>query len=497
MIVNYNNILNNSFKVLSVESFLLISITALIVFFVYISNSYDVKDSDVVRVSIGLGIILVLICIGILYNNPFLTETSFNHTFISNQLTGFIKIIVLLSTLCILFYSLNYSKKENFNNFEYVILIILAVVGMMLMVSSFDFLTIYLSLELQSLSFYILASMKRDSEYSTEASFKYFILGAFSSGFLLFGFSLMYGLTGTTNIEQLYHLFYHIQDAYSNLLYVAIIFILVGLLFKLGAAPFHMWVPDVYEGSPTIITSFFAIVPKVVIITLIFRLFSYAMYELSTEIQQLLVICSMFSMIIPSFVALVQTRIKRLFAYSTVAHVGYILMGVSTGTLQGVQSTLMYLIIYIVMSIGLFGTILSIRKKSNNIRIKYINELSNLSKMNPTLALTLTLIVFSMAGIPPLAGFFGKLYVFGAAIDSHLYFLTIVGVLTSVVSSVYYIYIIKIMYFEKDKPYYELSVIDKPTSVLLGMSFLFIILFIFYAEPLLLICHEMSYILTL
>jgi len=492
----FTNILNNSFKVITVESFVLISLLALLTFCVFAAQVDNSSNYNIMTPTLGLSILTLFIGVMIIWNNPFGEVVSFNHTLISNQFTNAVKGLVLLSTISILVLSLDYVNNEKIYSFEYVLLICFSVVGMLLMISSFDLLTIYLSLELQSLCFYILASIKRYSEYSTEASFKYFVLGAFASGFLLFGFSLIYGLTGTTNIEQLYILFYNIQELHSMTLYTALTLVLVGLLFKLGAAPFHMWIPDVYEGSPTTITAFFAIVPKVVVLTLLFRLFSYAMYDASEVVQNLLIVCSLLSMVVPTITALVQTRLKRLFAYSTVAHVGYILMGIISGSIEGVQSTLLYIIIYIIMSIGVFTILLSIRKQSNNVRIKYIKELSNLSQMNPILAMSLVLLLFSMAGIPPLAGFFGKLYIFGSAINSNIYVLPIIGVISSVIGSVYYIYLIKVMYFEKDKPVILLSQISKANSVILALSVLFISLFFIYASPLFILCHKLALVIS-
>jgi len=486
------NILNNSFKVIAAESFILVTLLALLVFCVFNAKLDDSSNYNIMNPTLGLSILIMLLGLIIIGNNPFNDVISFNHTLISNQFTDFVKNLVLFSTICILILSIDYVRNEKIFSFEYVLLICFSVVGMLFMISSFDLLTIYLSLELQSLCFYILASIKRYSEYSTEASFKYFILGAFASGFLLFGFSIIYGLTGTTNIEQLYLLFYNIEELNSITLYIGSSLILVGLLFKLGAVPFHMWIPDVYEGSPTTVTAFFAIVPKIVILTLIFRLFSYAMYDASDIIRNLLIVSSLLSMVVPTITALVQTRLKRLFAYSTIAHVGYILMGIIAGTIEGVQSVLLYIIIYIVMSIGVFTILINIRKQSNNIRIKYIKELSNLSQINPILAISLVLLLFSMAGIPPLAGFFGKLYIFGSSINSGSYILPLIGVITSVIGSVYYIYLIKVMYFEKDKPVVLLYQMSKPASIILGSSIIFVTFFFLHASPLFILCHKLA-----
>lgn len=488
----YNNILNNSFKVIAVESYILIILTALLIFCVVYSQSANGADINIMTPTINLFVLTLVFAFLIGLCNPFTNVVTFNHTLISNDVTSNIKLIAIISTILVLLMSIRYIEIEKLYSFEYVILIGFSLVGMLLLISSFDMLTIYLSIELQSLSFYILASIKRNSEYSTESGFKYFILGALASGFMLFGFSLLYGLTGTTSIENIYKIFITLNEHNSYTVYISLIMILSGLLFKLGSAPFHTWIPDVYEGAPTTITAFFAIVPKIVMITVIFRLFSYYMYDYYGNIQTILIICSILSMVIPTFAALVQSRIKRLFAYSTIAHVGYMLIGISSGSIEGVQSTLVYIIIYIIMSVGLFSIILSIRKNSNDVRIKYINELSNLSNINPALAISLVLLLFSFTGIPPLAGFFSKLYIFSSAINVQLYLLTFIAVLTSVVGSVYYIYLIKIMYFEKDKPFVELRQIDKINACIISVSVLFSCLFCLDVSTLMLFTHKLA-----
>ena len=406
------------------------------------------------------------------------------------------------------------------------------------MVSSYDFLTMYLAIELQSLCLYILATFKRNTQYSTEAGLKYFILGAFSSGILLFGFSMIYGFTGLTNFHDFYLIFINLQfisNISYNAIIVGLIFIMVGLLFKLGAVPFHMWVPDVYEGSPTSTTAFFALVPKVAVLGLFIRLFDFSFYTFIEQWQSMLIISSISSMILATLGALYQVKLKRLIAYSAISHVGYILIGLLTGTPEGIQASIMYIIIYIIMSINLFIILLNLSKESTHLinvsnytlvnklqhykinistnilnknytyfyywkNIKYITDLNNLVKTEPILAITLTIILFSIAGIPPLAGFFSKLYLFLTALESSMYFIAIIGVVMSVVAAVYYIRLIKIMYFEKSNNINKLVIynhLNRETSIILGITLLFILLFWIYPAPLLISTHKISLLLSL
>jgi len=374
---------------------------------------------------------------------------------------------------------------------------ILAVVGMMLVVSSYDLIAMYLAIELQSFCMYIIASLKRDSEFSTEAGLKYFILGAFSSGLLLFGCSLLYGFTGTTNYHQLFQVFSMVEETpeivwtkTSNAIPLGVLFILIGMLFKLSAAPFHLWAPDVYEGAPTSVTAFFAIVPKIAVLSVVVRLFSYVFYGLLLPWQEVLILCSILSMIVGTLGALWQTKIKRLLAYSGIGHIGYTLIGISTGSIEGIYATFFYVIIYIIMTIATFSILLSIRNQGNLSKLKYLNDLSGLFVSNPQLAFSFAIIMFSMCGIPPLAGFFSKMFIFISAINMEMYFLSIIGVMTSVAASFYYIRIIKLMFFDSETRINNLNSLSKENSLFLSSCCIFLMTFFLWPTPLALLLHN-------
>jgi proton-translocating NADH-quinone oxidoreductase chain N len=364
------------------EIYIFIIINFLIVYAVIYSTSPHLGYPILIRNVTWLGVQILVFALLLNLLNPITGVVAFNNLLIFDSFSILIKSILLLSTIVTLILALDYSKFENLNCFEYVILMILAVTGMMLVVSSYDLISMYLAIELQSFCMYIIASLKRESEFSTEAGLKYFILGAFSSGLLLFGCSLLYGFTGTTNYQQLFQIFSTIDKTIdievSNAIILGVLFILVGMLFKLSAAPFHLWAPDVYEGAPTSVTAFFAIVPKIAILSLVVRLFSYVFYGLLLPWQEVLILCSIISMIIGTLGALWQTKIKRLLAYSGIGHIGYMLIGISTGSIEGIYSTFFYVIIYIIMTVATFSILLSIRKQGNLSKIKYINDLSGL-----------------------------------------------------------------------------------------------------------------------
>jgi proton-translocating NADH-quinone oxidoreductase chain N len=476
------------------EIYIFIIINFLIVYAVIYSTSPHLGYPILIRNVTWLGVQILVFALLLNLLNPITGVVAFNNLLIFDSFSILIKSILLLSTIVTLILALDYSKFENLNCFEYVILMILAVTGMMLVVSSYDLISMYLAIELQSFCMYIIASLKRESEFSTEAGLKYFILGAFSSGLLLFGCSLLYGFTGTTNYQQLFHIFSTIDKTIdlevSNAIILGVLFILVGMLFKLSAAPFHLWAPDVYEGAPTSVTAFFAIVPKIAILSLVVRLFSYVFYGLLLPWQEVLILCSIISMIIGTLGALWQTKIKRLLAYSGIGHIGYMLIGISTGSIEGIYSTFFYVIIYIIMTVATFSILLSIRKQGNLSKIKYINDLSGLFISNPQLALSFSLIMFSMCGIPPLAGFFSKMFIFISAINMEMYFLAIIGVMTSVVASFYYIRIIKLMFFDSVTRINNLNTISKENSLFLSFCCIFLMSFFLWPTPIALTLHN-------
>ena len=369
--------------------------------------------------------------------------------------------------------SKNYISDIKNNKFEYPIIILLSLLGMFIMVSSNDLILFYLGLELQSLALYILASIDRDNLKSSEAGIKYFVLSALSSGLLLYGCSLIYGFSGSTNFDQIAILS---RDFNAGTIF-GMVFILVGLAFKVSAVPFHMWTPDVYQGSPTSVTSFFSVVPKIAGMAIFIKFMYLPFRSLLTEWQYILVFMSLASMILGAVAAIAQTNIKRLMAYSSIGHIGYALAGIASGSAAGFKSTLVYMSIYVVMNIGAFSCILLMKRGANY--LEEIDELSGLSKNHPLMSLGLLIILFSLAGIPPMAGFFAKFYIFMSVVESEMYTLAIVGLVTTVVSAFYYIRIIKIMYFDIPKKPFEKKVDLKVHGPLLISCVLLISFFLY------------------
>ena len=446
---NLVNFFENDLKLIFPELFLLIFISFLILFLVIIGNSKVFKLPIILPTAIYLvlfGFFLVLL----LYNNLISMECYlFNFQFQNDQFIIFIKYLILISVSCYLFSSLDFLKFEGIRSYEYVLLILLSIFGMVLLISSYDFISIYLALELQSLCLYILASYDKNSYFSTEAGLKYFILGAFASGLLLFGFTILYGLTGMTNLDDLLHFLYYLEvdNFLFNGIILGLMFVSVAFLFKLGAAPFHMWLPDVYEGASLIVTFFFAVVPKIVIIgfMLKFYIIIFGLFNFCWSI--LFMYCAFFSLLIGSLGALYQTKLKRLVAYSAIGNVGFLLFGLGCNSIEGIHGVILYLIFYLVNLISLFCILLILRRFSSNFNIVNIYDLSSLKESNILLAFFMSLFLFSMAGIPPLAGFYGKFYIFLALVNSKFYLLALIGVLFSVISSFYYIRLIKLLFF--------------------------------------------------
>jgi NADH-quinone oxidoreductase subunit N len=367
---------------------------------------------------------------------------SFGSSLISDDFSIFLKALILTASIAILIVSNIYLKDIRLLKFEYIILILISVIGMMIMVSSNDLITLYLSIELQSLPLYVLASIRNKSLKSTESGLKYFVLGALSSCILLYGLSLIYGYTGSIYYSDMAA---NIQVSDIGVL-VGLAFALAGFAFKISAVPFHMWTPDVYEGSPTTITAFFAIAPKIAALGLIARILITGLPSLIEDWRSILILLSIFSMLLGAFSAIGQSNIKRLLAYSSISHMGFALMGIANGSIEGIRSLCLYLLIYLVMSLAIFISIIALKKENEH--VEEINQLSGLSKTNPIMAIILSILLFSLAGIPPLAGFFAKFYVLYAAINAELYYLAIFGVVSSVISAFYYLRIIKIMYFD-------------------------------------------------
>ena len=370
------------------------------------------------------------------------TALAFDGMFIDVAFSRFAKVTILLSAAAILAMSQDYMARRNLDRFEYPVLITLAVVGMMVMVSAGDLMTLYMGLELQSLSLYVVAALRRDSVRSTEAGLKYFVLGALSSGLLLYGASLVYGFAGTTQFAGIIEA---AQGETSLGLLFGLSFIAAGLAFKVSAAPFHMWTPDVYEGSPTPVTAFFATAPKMAAMGLFARVAHDAFGGVVGDWQQILAFLAVASMFLGAVAAIGQTNIKRLMAYSSIAHMGYALMGLAAGTAQGVESLLVYMAIYVTMNIGTFAFILSMERDGQP--VVEIAALNQYSRRAPLKALAMLVLLFSLAGVPPLVGFFAKYSVLLAAVDAGLAWLAVLGVIASVIGAFYYLRIVYLMYF--------------------------------------------------
>tara|TARA_B100001121_G_scaffold211729_1_gene185451 strand:- start:3597 stop:5012 length:1416 start_codon:yes stop_codon:yes gene_type:complete len=424
------------------EIFLSLSIMLLLMIGVFKKNSE--------RLIYNLSTITLLILLALVINLFSVNETFiFNESYKIDSLSLFMKSLIAITALFVMISSSSYLKSLNLLKIEYPILILSSILGMMIMISSNDLIVFYLGLELQSLALYVLASFNRDNILSSESGLKYFVLSALSSGLLLYGCSLVYGFTGSTNFIQ-------ISNASSNIEYGVIfglVFIIVGLAFKISAVPFHMWAPDVYQGSPTSVTLFFAALPKAAALTVFIRFLYTPFGNLVDQWQTIIVFISVASMIFGAVAAIGQSNLKRLIAYSSIGHMGYALAGLASGTNQGIQSSVTYISIYLVMTLAFFSCLFMLRKK--NEFYEKIEDLSGLSKNHPILSISLLIILFSLAGIPPLAGFFAKFYVFMAVIEQSLYFLAIVGLLSTVIAAFYYLRLIKVIYFDKPKDKFE------------------------------------------
>ncbi len=401
---------------------------------------------------------------------------AFSDLFIMDDFARYIKVIILLGAIASVVYAASFLKDEQIFRFEYPVLMIFAVVGMMVMVSANDLLTVYLGLELSSLSLYVLAAIHRESIKSSEAGLKYFVLGAISSGFILFGCSLIYGFAGATNFDDISVLLSGDNSLNIGVIF-GMVFILSGLAFKISAVPFHMWTPDVYEGAPTSVTAFFAIVPKIAAIALIIRILFEVFPSMSEQWQQVVVFISVASMAIGAFGAIAQKNIKRLMAYSSIGNMGYALIGVAAATQNGVYSVLVYVTIYMVMTVGVFGIIMCMRKRGY--AAESISDLSGLSKNSPVMAYGMAILMFSLSGIPPMAGFFGKFMIFEAAVNAEMYILAVIGVLLSVVAAYYYLRVIKIMFFDEAEDRFDCDIAFSRRAMI-AISVILIVAFIFY-----------------
>ena len=401
----------------------------------------------------------------LLHHQP-VRAVTFSGMFVSDSFALFMKLLVLLGSGLSIILSQGYIAREEMHRFEFPVLILFATLGMLMMVSANDLIALYVGLELQSLALYVVAAFRRDAARSSEAGLKYFVLGALSSGMLLYGASLIYGFAGTTGFDALARLL----EAGAPLgVTVGLVFVMAGLAFKISVVPFHMWTPDVYEGAPTPVTAFFAVAPKMAALALFIRLLIGPFGHLAEQWHQVVVFTSIASMVVGSLAALQQTNIKRLMAYSSIGNMGYALVGVAAGTEQGIQGVLIYMAVYLFMTVGTFAIILSMRQQG--VMVEQISDLAGLSRSRPMMALAMAIFMFSMAGVPPLAGFLGKFYVFMAAVATGQYVLALVGLLASAISLYYYIRIVKVMYFDEaaapfDHPGASVGVVTTVMAVL-------------------------------
>jgi NADH-quinone oxidoreductase subunit N len=439
-----------------------------------------------------LSILVLFLTFLLVNNNPISFMLVYQNTFIFDLLTANVKQILLISTICCLFIFEDNLIRQQINNFEYFILILCAVLGLLFLISSYDLISLYLAIEMQSLCLYVLAASKKNSSFSTEAGLKYFLLGSFSSALLLFGMSILYGCTGTTNFENFTLLLSGVDlDNFSTTSSIsnALLFVGAAFFFKIAAAPFHMWSPDVYEGSPTSSTIFFAVIPKIALFAVFIRMFQTVFSSFEDTLLIMSIFFSICSVIVGSFAALKQRKLKRLLAYSSVSHVGYLLLAFSANSIEGTQALFFYLVIYMITSLSLWSVILSINTSTNTERSKTLIDFASVSTTNPLIGLTGMMALFSLAGVPPLAGFYAKMAVFLSAIGSSLIFVSLIAILCSVVSSVYYIRLIKIMYFEPKSDVSFVYPVTRACSLMMA-SGTFLLLYLFINPTLLLLLTE-------
>ena len=448
---------------------------SLAIMFLLIVGVFKKNSSNLIY---NLTVISSLIALALTFNYPIETELSlFNESYKIDYLSTFMKILTLVSGVFVMLTSSKYIQITKILKIEYPILLLSSILGMMVMISSNDLIVFYMGLELQSLALYVLASFNRKNLLSTEAGVKYFVLSALSSGLLLYGCSLIYGFSNSTNFVLI------AENLNSNNygLTFGIVFILVGLAFKISAVPFHMWAPDVYQGSPTSVTIFFAVLPKIAALTVFIRFLYIPFINMIDQWQMIIVFLSIASMLFGAIAAIGQKNLKRLIAYSSIGHMGYALAGLSVGTNEGIQSAISYISIYLVMNLAFFSCLFMIRKSENY--FENIEDLSGLSKNHPILSISLMIVLFSLAGIPPLAGFFAKFYIFMAVIEQSMYFLAVIGLLSTVIAAYYYLRIIKIIYFDPEKEKYD-SDHHLGLKVSLAISTIFILFYFIYPSSL-------------
>jgi NADH-quinone oxidoreductase subunit N len=434
------------------------------------------RGERVANVADGIAIAILVAAALIVARLPDGKPAALGGSFVIDDFARFLKILAIVGAAATILMSFDYAKRQMRPTFEYPVVILLSVTGMLMLISAADLIALYLGLELMSLCLYVLASFQRDQVRASEAGLKYFVLGALSSGMLLYGASLIYGFTGTVSFAGIAA---EAREGGIGLVF-GLVFLFAGLCFKVSAVPFHMWTPDVYEGAPTPVTAFFAAAPKVAAIAVFVRAAVGAFPTIAVQWQQILVFVAIASMVLGAFAAIGQRNIKRLMAYSSIGHMGFALVGLAAGTAEGVQGVIVYMAIYVAMTLGTFACILAMRR--GNLMVEEIADLKGLARTKPAMAFFLAMLLFSMAGVPPLAGFFAKFYVFLAAIKAGLYTLAVIGVLASVVGCYYYLMIVKVMYF--DEPEGEFEVLPLELKAVLGVTGVFVLLFFVYPAPL-------------
>jgi NADH-quinone oxidoreductase subunit N len=429
--------------------------------------------------------IILMAATGVLVATQHADGVIFNGLFIADSFSRYMKVLVLGGAALALILSLSNAEENGVHKYEYSLLAVLSTLGMMIMVSTNDLMSLYIGLELQSLSIYVMAAIKRDDSRATEAGLKYFVLGALSSGMLLYGASLIYGFTGHTNLQEIFVAIS--SEGRSIGLIFGVVFLIAGVAFKISAVPFHMWTPDVYEGAPTPVTAFMAMAPKVAAMTLMIRLVIDSFAPITQDWQQIIIFLAIASMVLAAFAAIGQKSIKRLIAYSSIGHVGFALVGLSSGTQVGVEGVAIYMAIYVAMTVGLFACILSLRTETGY--VETIDELAGAAQTRPFVAAVMAILMFSLIGMPPLAGFFAKWHVFLAAVEAQLYVLAVIGVLASAISAFYYLRVVKMMYF--DQPVRQFTAVPNELNIIMAVSAFFMVTYFFtVGNPLATIAHN-------
>nr|YP_009476651.1 NADH dehydrogenase subunit 2 [Storeatula sp. CCMP1868]AVM81144.1 NADH dehydrogenase subunit 2 [Storeatula sp. CCMP1868] len=463
------------------ECFLTVILHILLVYAVIYSSSFRHNFPILIKNLSWLSIQTFLFMFCLVSNNIFHNAIIFNNFIIVDFFSSLIKLTIIILNLILLMIVLIYNQIEKLNNFEYVILNIFACLGIFFLISAYDLISIFLALELQSFCFYILCCFKRQSEFSVEAGLKYFILGAFSSGFFLFGCSFIYGFTGTTNLEKLFLFFNSFSNDFFSFdiaCFIGLMFVLVGLMFKVSLAPFHVWAPDVFEGSPFSVTAFFSFVPKIAICSVFIRLILSICYVFFVPFQEFIIICSLCSIFVGVFGALFQKKIKRFLVYSSISHFGFIFLGISCGSFEGIFASLFYLIVYMFTLIVIFSLLLNIKVKKTGQKLKYLSDLSSIFYLNNFLGVSFLIVFFSMSGIPPFAGFFSKFFIFLNTINNDLIIVSLFAILVSGLGCFYYIRLVKIMFFEASNLDYIFIDLKKENSLISSFFIIFITFFL-------------------